>query len=87
LNLWIIVVFVVEQLQKRSLMSKFIRVIYTNWRQETKVRNILPIAIYWGSTNYYPIPQWIVKAYDKDRQDYRLYSLKNIVEIVDENEK
>lgn len=40
------------------------RVTYTNWRGETSEREILPLYIWFGSTEWHPKPQWVITAKD-----------------------
>lgn len=43
-----------------------IRVTYTNWRQVTRSRVIRPIQIYYGQTQWYREPQWLLRALDPE---------------------
>lgn len=55
-----------------------IKVEYTNYRGEKGIRTIVPISFYFGSTEYHPQEQWLVKLWDMDRQAERIYALKEI---------
>lgn len=59
-------------------MQQAVKVIYTNWRGETAERLIIPVAIEWGSTEWHPQEQWLLKVWDIERQAYRQYALKDI---------
>ena len=61
-------------------IKKAISVLYTNWRGETAERQIIPIKIYWGSTEWHPENQWLLKVWDLERKAYRSYALKDIKE-------
>ena len=51
---------------------------YTNHRGETGVRRIIPLAApWWGQTDWHPEPQWLLRAFDVDRQAEREFALKN----------
>lgn len=50
---------------------------YTNYRGETGVRNIRPIRIYWGVSDWHPEPGFLLHAWDIDKQDYRDFALKD----------
>lgn len=39
---------------------------YTNWRGETRVRQIVPLKVHFGSTNWHPKPQWLLNALDPE---------------------
>lgn len=54
------------------------RFLYENHRKETDVRNVLPIRIYHGTTEYYPEPGYLLEAFDKDRGAVRTFSMSRI---------
>lgn len=53
---------------------------YTNYRGETAVRRIVPIAIRFGSTQWHPSPQWLLEAFDLDRDAQRSFAVKDVLE-------
>jgi hypothetical protein len=55
-----------------------IKVVYTNWRGETAVRSIVPVKVYFGSTDYHPEEQWLLEVWDVERGAVRVYALKDI---------
>ena len=57
---------------------KAIKVVYKNWRGEEAVRNIIPIGLYWGSTEYHKDKQWLLDVYDIDKDANRTYAFKDI---------
>jgi predicted DNA-binding transcriptional regulator YafY len=56
---------------------------YYNWKHETSDRHIdaSTIKIYWGHTNYYSQDQWLLKAYDLDKEDTRTFALRHILKF------
>lgn len=54
-----------------------ITITYTNWRGDTEVRRIIPRRIWWGSTEWHPEPQWLLTAFDVDKQAERDFALKD----------
>ncbi|WP_319520157.1 hypothetical protein [uncultured Martelella sp.] len=50
---------------------------YTNWRGETAIRRIRPIGVKFTSTSWHREPQWILEAYDYDRQEMRGFAMKD----------
>lgn len=59
---------------------------YTNWRGEYGLRTVTPIALRWSEGNEYAHglePQWILHAFDHDRQAERYFVLKHIKGISD----
>lgn len=51
---------------------------YTNWRGETEVRHVVPTEISHQATEYYPVPQWIMAGWDKDRQAQREFAMNRM---------
>ena len=50
---------------------------YTNWRGETTQRTITPKRIWWGATDWHPEPQWLLTAFDAEKQAERDFALKD----------
>ncbi len=50
---------------------------YTNWRGQTSWRRFIPTEILWGKTEWHHEEQWLLKAWDLDKEDYRFYALKD----------
>jgi hypothetical protein len=48
---------------------------YTNWRGDTAMRRIVPLRVFWGSTEHHPKPCWLLDVHDIDRDARRLYAL------------
>lgn len=51
---------------------------YTNYRGETADRKIIPKAIRFASTEWHPEPQWLLDAFDLDKNADRSFALKDI---------
>lgn len=51
---------------------------YTNIRGEYAVRRVQPDVIYYGVTDYYPTPQWLMSGYDVDRDVFRTFAMANM---------
>ena len=50
---------------------------YTNHRGETGVRRIIPLAApWWGQTDWHLEPQWLLRAFDVDKQAEREFALE-----------
>jgi 8-oxo-dGTP diphosphatase len=58
--------------------EKAAQILYTNHRGEIAVRHILPIEIMFTSTEWHRTEQWLLRAYDFDRQAERKFALHNI---------
>lgn len=57
-----------------------VRILYTNYKGETAWRVIEPRAVCWGSNEWHPEPQWLLDAWDADRQAVRTFAMKDIRE-------
>ena len=55
-----------------------IKIRYTNYRGETTVRQIVPVRIRFGASEWHPAEQWLMDAYDIDRQAERSFALADI---------
>lgn len=56
-----------------------VKVMYTNYRGETRLRHIFPTAIWYGSTQWHPEVQWLVQAVDMEDgklKDFNLLGFK-----------
>jgi predicted DNA-binding transcriptional regulator YafY len=51
---------------------------YKNHRGEISVRLIRPIMIAFGSNEYHPEPQWLLHAFDLNKEDERTFAMKDI---------
>lgn len=54
---------------------------YTNWRGERGVRQIRPCDLTWGSNTYHREPQWLLRAWDVERQAIREFAFRDIHRI------
>lgn len=61
------------------MFDKKIVIKYTNHRNETSLRNIIPKRIWFGKTDYHPEEQWLLEAYDCDKQADRNFAIKDIL--------
>jgi hypothetical protein len=48
---------------------------YTNWRGQTRLRLLIPVRLYWGSTQYHPEPQWLLEAVDAETGQVKDFAL------------
>ncbi len=59
-----------------------VKILYTNWKGETAYRNIVPISIEFKSTEWHKEKQWILNAFDVDKQAERGFAMKDIKEWI-----
>lgn len=56
---------------------------YVNWRGERSHRRVEVDGFYFGSTEYHKEDQWLLKAYDIDRQEDRIFAMKDMSNVTD----
>ncbi|MCM1507950.1 MAG: hypothetical protein NC177_12580 [Ruminococcus flavefaciens] len=61
-------------------MDKLVSFKYINYKGKLSIRRVRPIEIWFGSTNYHSENQWLLKAFDIDKNDYRNFAMKDIQE-------
>lgn len=61
-------------------MKKTIKILYKNWKNETRYRLIEPISIEFKSTEWHPEEQWILNAIDIEKDAQRAFAIKDIIE-------
>lgn len=59
-------------------MDKTVHFTYTNWKGETSLRTVVPTFIWYGSTEFHPEPQWLLKAWDVDKKVERDFAMADI---------
>ena len=60
--------------------EKKIKILYTNWKNETRYRTIIPISIEFKSTEWHKETQWILNAIDVEKNAQRAFAIKDIKE-------
>jgi hypothetical protein len=53
-------------------------VLYTNYRGETALRTIVPIRIWFGSTDWHREGGWLLDAFDVEKGAERSFAMKDI---------
>lgn len=51
---------------------------YTNYKGVSSVRSIIPKEIYFGSNKWHKKPQWLLKAFDVDKNADRHFAMADI---------
>lgn len=62
----------------KVIENQTVNITYTNWRGERGIRKIQPIEMIFKSTEWHPEEQWILKAYDFEREAIREFAMKDI---------
>lgn len=60
--------------------EQIVTINYTNWKGVTGERHIIPVSVEFKSTEWHPGEQWILYAFDVDKNDYRSFAMKDIHE-------
>ncbi len=55
-----------------------IKILYTNYKGETKVRTIIQKSLQFLSTEWHPEEQWCLIAYDLEKDAERTFACKDI---------
>lgn len=73
---------IVYTLPTQYTKEQVITVRYKNYRGDVALRTIVPIKIWFGSTEFHPHQQWILTVWDCDKQAERDYALCDILEFI-----
>lgn len=60
-------------------------VVYTNWRSETSQRKLLPMSVWYGTTEYHKTPQWFMKAKDVNKDVVRDFAILDFDKFISGN--
>jgi len=63
-----------DEKPSRAVLS----VTYTNYRNESSRRRIVPEEIRFGSTSWHSEPQWLLECHDVDKDEHRTFALKDV---------
>lgn len=62
----------------RRVSTNHVVIDYTNWRGERATRVIEPWSITFGRTEHHPERQWLIKAWDIEKEAVRTFAMKDI---------
>ena len=51
---------------------------YINWKGERSLRAILPESLSFGSNEWHPKPQWLLRAFDVEKAAWRDFAVSDI---------
>lgn len=54
---------------------------YTNYRGVTTERTVKVMSIEYGTTNWHPDPGFLMEASDLEKDEYRLFAMKDMSEV------
>jgi predicted DNA-binding transcriptional regulator YafY len=58
--------------------SREVSILYRNWKGEVAWRRIVPLSIRFESSQWHPVPQWVMRALDIDREAERSFAIADI---------
>lgn len=58
--------------------NETVNIVYTNYRGETAVRQVIPKRIWFGGTDWHPEQQWLLDAFDIAKGADRSFAMKDI---------
>lgn len=59
--------------------NKQVSIIYTNYKEKTNQRSIIPKKIIFSSNEWHKEQQWFLIAYDIEKKADRTFAMKNII--------
>lgn len=57
---------------------ELVRIEYTNHKGTRSWRHIRPIEMVFGSTQWHPRAQWLLRAWDVDKQAERTFAMSDV---------
>ncbi len=67
--------------QSKEALSNPLKFEYVNWKGEIGTRTIIPLEVWYGYTDYHT-EQWMLKAWDIDKDDERNFAINDIVKFL-----
>lgn len=58
---------------------------YTNWRGETSRRHVAMYGAFWRTTERHPEPQWMLHAFDIEKDEPRIFAMRDIKDVTGDN--
>lgn len=55
---------------------------YVNYRGEKSRRNVSPISLRFGVSEYHPEPQFLLFAFDRSKEEFREFALRDMSNIL-----
>lgn len=64
-----------------SDQTKRVQFTYTNWKGETRKRQAILMEFFIGANEWHKEPQWLVKAIDLEKKNFRTFALKDMTDV------
>lgn len=59
--------------------GKAITFIYENHKQQVRNRRVVPIRLFWGTSEHYSTPGWLLEGFDTDISEVRTFVFTQII--------
>ena len=59
--------------------EQIVRFKYRNWQGVVALRTVRVICLTFGATEWHKEPQWLLEAFDKEKNAVRFFALRDIV--------
>jgi predicted DNA-binding transcriptional regulator YafY len=56
---------------------------YTNYRGEPDDRMVMVSGVWFGTSPWYPEPQWFMRAWDAEKREYRDFAMRDMTGVKD----
>ena len=64
--------------RRNFIPGPVVKIHYTNWKGVTGERLIIPEDMFFGENEYHPGEQWLLGAFDLEKQADRTFAMKDI---------
>ena len=55
---------------------------YKNWLGKVSKRKVIPYEVWYGNTEFHKKEQWLLRAFDTDKNAERNFALKDVVRFL-----
>lgn len=70
---------------ERVAADRMVHIVFIDSSGDQHERRVVPDRIWFGSTDWYPEPGWLLEGYDVDRGAVRCFAMSQIRDFVPDN--
>jgi len=59
-----------------------LKFVYKNYKKQFSVRNVIPIRVYWGSTEFHTEEQWLMECFDIDKEANMTFAINDMTHFL-----
>lgn len=63
-------------------MNNTLKFNYINWKGEESRREVIPLKMHLGTNRWHPEKQWLLTAFDVNKEDVRDFAIKDITGFI-----